>query len=157
MPIIRYEKGNLLEKFRNQEFNGLAHGCNCFHTMGAGIADQIAKQFPAALDIDRQTSYAEMNKRGSGSFVWIDDCGYIFNLYTQFYPGKVDTQSLHKAIENCFKDLNIFAMEHFGGKENDFVLGIPKIGCGIAGGDWTKVEKIINDATPFLKIVVCEL
>lgn len=27
----------------------------------------------------------------------------------------------------------------------EFKFGIPKIGCGLAGGSWNKVEKIVNN------------
>ncbi|WWS23940.1 hypothetical protein vBKpnAMK2_00291 [Klebsiella phage vB_Kpn_AM_K2] len=35
-------------------------------------------------------------------------------------------------------------------------LYIPKIGAGIAGGDWELIEKLINLATPDIDIMVVE-
>ena len=36
-------------------------------------------------------------------------------------------------------------------------VAIPKIGAGLAGGDWEAIEAIINLATPYLQIYVYEL
>jgi hypothetical protein len=34
---------------------------------------------------------------------------------------------------------------------------MPKIGCGIAGGDWNKVSKMIKDTFKNCKVVICKL
>ncbi len=41
------EIGNLIHLALAGEFDVVAHGCNCFCTMGAGIAPQMAKAFGA--------------------------------------------------------------------------------------------------------------
>lgn len=49
--ITGYIKGNIVELFMKHECD-IAHGCNCFTTMGAGVAGQLAKAYPPILDID---------------------------------------------------------------------------------------------------------
>jgi hypothetical protein len=34
---------------------------------------------------------------------------------------------------------------------------MPRIGCGLAGGDWSTVEKIINDSLPDIDVYVYDL
>ena len=64
-----------------------------------------------------------------------------------FRPGRFPTADLAKNIETLFTKLN----KDYAGK----IIGIPYIGCGIAGGDWKEVSEIINRVTPDVKIVVC--
>lgn len=45
----------LIAKERRYAIDAIAHGCNCFCKMGSGIARQIAKAFPVAAKVDRQT------------------------------------------------------------------------------------------------------
>jgi O-acetyl-ADP-ribose deacetylase (regulator of RNase III) len=53
----------------------------------------------------------------------------------------------------CFKSL-VSGLS--GEKEN--IVAIPKIGCGLAGGDWNIVEQLINDTVgDDLEIWVYEL
>lgn len=39
--IVNYIKGDIVALFL--EGNIIAHGCNCFHTMGSGVAGQLAR------------------------------------------------------------------------------------------------------------------
>jgi len=149
MPIIETRQGNLLRMFKQGHFDAIAHGCNCFHTMGAGIAGQIAKEFPAALTVDKQTKFSDYEKLGTFSMI-STEYGIIYNAYTQYRPGREDTNRLYKAIRWAFSNIDDMALGI------DPVIGIPKIGAGIAGGDWTIIEKIINDVTFGAQIVVVE-
>jgi len=45
MKNYREIKGDLIELTKLGEFDVIAHGCNCFCTMGAGIAPQMAENF----------------------------------------------------------------------------------------------------------------
>lgn len=152
MPIRTIKFGNLLDLFEKGEFYGIAHGCNCFHTMGAGIAGQISKRYPEALAVDRKTNYGSMLKLGHYSYVGTE-FGIIYNLYTQYNLGRCNTDELYRDIGNAFSLLNDDLsmngkIKNFGG-----IIGIPQIGAGIAGGDWEEITKIINQATPNLNLV----
>lgn len=149
MPI-KIENGNLLKKFKELKFDGIAHGCNCFFSMSAGIADQIRVEYIDAYKADLATGFGDVNKLGTYSVTKVGDNGAlsIFNLYTQYRPGREVETDLYEYIKAAFELLN----KDLGGK--NYVLGIPKIGSGIAGGVWTKIEKIIRKATPDLTVVV---
>lgn len=147
--IIDTVKGDLIALFK--QGNGhLIHGCNCFHTMGAGIAAKIAKEFPQALATDKKTPRGTASKLGEFN-VWhhtVNGCNWMgINLYTQFRPGP---NAEYSAIIRGFEQLN----SAFEGTVKPFY--IPKIGCGIGGLEWECVEEIINDFTPDINIVVVE-
>jgi|APSaa5957512493_1039668.scaffolds.fasta_scaffold585837_1 hypothetical protein len=38
---MKYLKGNLLDLFDQKVLDIMVHGCNCFHTMDAGIYKKI--------------------------------------------------------------------------------------------------------------------
>lgn len=64
-------KGNLIGLALSGEFDVIIHGCNCFHTMGAGIAKQIRQYFPEAYVADLHTGRGDLRKLGSYSHVLI--------------------------------------------------------------------------------------
>jgi O-acetyl-ADP-ribose deacetylase (regulator of RNase III) len=158
MPIVKTVKGDLLKLFKDGEFDAIVHGCNCFHTMGAGIAAQISKQFPVAFSQDvKHSKHGDRNKLGTFTTAWTA-FGLIVNAYTQFYPGIEDQDVLNKSIKEVFAGLDSqirFFIDKDVDKDNALV-GIPRIGAGLAGGDWETIEGIINGASPRLSITVVE-
>jgi O-acetyl-ADP-ribose deacetylase (regulator of RNase III) len=118
--------------------------------MAAGIAGQIARRFPEAYEADLKTSRGYNLKLGQYSEVDTAH-GKIFNLYTQFRPGMENPKVLASSIALAFQTLDI----RHGGRP-DFLLGIPLIGCGIAGGDWDHIKNVIDTFAPNLLICVVE-
>jgi O-acetyl-ADP-ribose deacetylase (regulator of RNase III) len=112
--------------------------------MGSGVALAIRNRFPKAYR-DYVNLYATQGLYlGFGQFVECKDklgSKWIFNAFTQEYYGRVpNTQYCdYKAIENCFETVKEFcSAKEFG------AFAMPKIGCGLGGGDWQVVLKIIE-------------
>lgn len=143
MPI-EVLKGDLLEKI--DEFNVIVHGCNCFCVMGAGIALQIKKKFPQAYMADLDTVAGDKSKLGTYTKAMHNQTT-IINAYTQ-YNTTNEVNVDYNAIREVFTKLN----KHYSGS----LVGIPKIGAGLAGGDWDKIYNIISEVTPDLYIKVIE-
>lgn len=137
-------EGNLLHLAKKGEFNVIVHGCNCFHEMGAGIAKQIRKQFPKAYEADLETEFGDRNKLGIYSYAKIKNL-IIINAYTQYrYGGRKPVN--YAAIKKVFKLIaRDFSYER---------IGIPKIGAGLAKGDWKKIKAIIEKETKGVDITV---
>jgi len=72
--------------------------------------------------------------RKLGNYTWAKyKYGYVINAYTQYLGGaNLDYEALTLVLR---KINHKFKGEH---------IGLPQIGCGIAGGDWKKVRKIIK-------------
>lgn len=134
MTKYKQVKGNLLDLFEQGEFDAIAHGCNCFNSMGAGIAAQIAIRFPQAKQADDLTTPGDLLKLGSLSLA-VTQYGVIYNLYTQYHGGSnLDFDALRlsmRKMANMIKDKN-------------WRIGFPLIGAGIAGGDWNKIQRVIK-------------
>lgn len=147
--IIKETNCNLITSFLNNELDLLVHGCNCFNTMGAGIAKEIKSKIPQAYKADLRTNKGDKSKLVNYSIA-ITDNGIIINAYTQYYYGKPkkDQECLldYEALKQVFININ-----------KDYpntTVGIPTIGCGLAGGNWNKVKDIINEVTPDINVVV---
>ena len=131
--------GDLIALAQAGRFSLIAHGCNCHCTMGAGIAKGIKAAFPAAWDADRATKSGDRAKLGQCTAVTValvtGDL-VVVNAYTQYdWRGggvKVD----YDAVASC--------MAWIKRRHTGRVIGLPKIGAGLAGGDWERITGIID-------------
>lgn len=137
-------KGDLLELFDKGEFDLIAHGCNCHKSMGAGIARQIRDAYPTAYVADWHDKRDPLQRLGDYTY---DPYCDIYNLYTQFNPGK---DLNYVALTMCFIKLN----KLYSFSKTPARLGLPQIGCGIAGGDWDKVREIIKETLTNFDVTV---
>jgi O-acetyl-ADP-ribose deacetylase (regulator of RNase III) len=135
--MIRYITGDLVKDA--DQFDVIAHCANCFHSMGSGIAPQIKDKFPEAYAADCATKKGDLDKLGTISHT-TSGKPIVVNLYGQYdYTGRrsgkmdLDYDAIRKAL--------IAMKEKFSGK----TMAMPKIGAGLAGGDWTKIEAIIDE------------
>lgn len=127
--------GDLLAMAKEGKFDIIAHGCNCFKTMGAGIASSIAKTFPVAYQADKVDKRTPLQRLGDYTYAThYDSNTRIVNLYTQYNGGpNLD----YSALELSLRKLSMVI-------DKNTKIGLPLIGCGIAGGDWEKVREIIQ-------------
>lgn len=121
-------------------FDAIVHGCNCFHTMGAGIAKSIRTHFPEAYQTDLQTEYGSYEKLGTISQTEIK--GFVkpfivVNAYTQHRYGRSKRHTDYEAVARSF--------ELIGKQFQGLNVGYPKLGCVNGGGDWNIVSKIIDE------------
>lgn len=142
----------------------LAHQCNCHCVMGAGLAKAIKTAYPEAYYADLLTIPGDRTKLGSFT------CGLvgsqrpdqiperiIYNLYGQFGFGS--------GLQTDYDELalSLFAMRnHLSGLQCLFPsfpvkIGMPRLGCGLAGGDWLKVKPLIEQAFPGTDVHVWSL
>ncbi len=130
---ITYFMGDLLKSPEKV----IVHGCNCFCVMGSGIAAQIRKQFPSAWLADQNTIPGDNYKLGRYTYAAEHD-KLIFNAYTQYgtnLPVNVNYDALRNALTRISQDLRTVGY--------DGPVALPRIGCGLAGGEWAVVEDIL--------------
>lgn len=130
--------GDLVEMALAGHFDAIVHGCNCQCLMGAGIAAKIAREFPAALAADESTRFLGQHKLGRYSVanvIFGDHDILVFNAYTQLYPGRDLRES---ALLSSLSRISSVV-------DQNLRIGIPRIGCGLAGGDWNHVREIVTE------------
>jgi O-acetyl-ADP-ribose deacetylase (regulator of RNase III) len=148
---MKYAKGDLIEMARKGQFDVVVHGCNCFCTMGAGIAKSIAAAFPEALSVDRQTTKGDRSKLGTCSVAQVERSGVklsVVNAYTQYDYRGSGPKVEYDAVRLCMR----WIRDRFESAR----IGIPKIGAGLAGGDWVTIEKIVREELGDREVTVVE-
>ena len=157
MPIISEIKGDIVELGKEGRYEAIVHGCNCFHTFGAGLAPQIKKAWPEAFKADLHTIKGDKAKLGNFSTYYDEGRDlYVFNLYTQYgfdrVAGQPDVDYL--AVANAFTRLNklVPSLTCNSPQTENNIVGIPMIGAGLAGGHWQAISTIIDLATPDLSL-----
>lgn len=137
---MKIVQGDLIKLALENEFDVIIHGCNCFCTMGAGIAKSVKTTFPEAYEADLKTGNGDRSKLGSISWATIERYEHpiiVVNAYTQFHWRGRGNKADYEAIRNCMKLVKI----EFSGKR----IGYPMIGAGLAGGDWNTISQIIKE------------
>lgn len=138
MGLYKEIQGNLitLAKPPHRMFDVIAHGCNCFCKQKSGLAPQMAKAFGTdKFPKEQESSEGDMEKLGNIEYQKFEDL-YVVNCYTQ-YGYDVSTKPLsYEALRLCLRKIN----HRFKGRH----IGLPQIGCHLAGGDWNIVRDIIQ-------------
>jgi O-acetyl-ADP-ribose deacetylase (regulator of RNase III) len=129
--MLKHAKGNLLDLAEAGEFDIVVQGCNCFNTMGGGIAREIRERYPHIAEVDAKTQRGDYNKLGNytkGVVNVSDDRGFIIiNAYTQY-----DMSTGEDVFEYTAFQLILQKIVRLHGFYN---IGLPYIGMGLAGGD----------------------
>ena len=99
--MVYYRNGDVIEAFLNSESPSvITHGCNCFNTMGAGIAKSIKKRFPCAYNVDKKTQKGDRSKLGTITYCKTKN-GYVVNAYTQFTYWDRNDMLSYEAVRLC--------------------------------------------------------
>lgn len=142
--MVTIKHGDLLEATEDI----IAHQVNCFGVAG-GLAADIFEKWP-----DAENDYLQMCQRtnpwGLKGFAQVTgqqkDGHIICNLFGQYQPGAdYNPEALESALfmlSDIAKTLNCSVALPFG------------LSCGIAGGVWSEVQKIIETT---MKGVTCTI
>lgn len=161
--MIEYRDGDI---FNQTDLDYIVHQCNLYHVFGSGIAKIIRQKFPWAYEADCHTRRSDRDKLGTYKLANAPSTRVpisgIFNMYSQ--DGISSTErttnyaAMGRALWDIEKELVQFKKSQFYPLES-LVLGIPhKIGCGLAGGDWSIVLPIIQSVfeNSAIKSVICK-
>ena len=150
MPAIIYKQGDLLAAVERV----ICHGCNALGKMGAGIAVPIKNKYQEAFKAYRSTYEQQGNRLDLGQSIWVDclDGRTVINAITQEIYGR-DPNVVYvsyEAVRQIMRDINIWAKM----QQSPPSIAFPKIGAGLANGDWEVIAKIIeHEAQNFQPIV----
>ena len=118
-----------------------AHGCNKQGGFGAGVAKHIRTVYPEAYHVYRDHYKEHGLKMGEVIYAHVaaSPQPIICHCITQeFYGNEAGRIYVdYDAVRACMKELNKCA-------EGQFVA-LPKIGAGLAGGDWEIIADIIEE------------
>jgi O-acetyl-ADP-ribose deacetylase (regulator of RNase III) len=146
MKII---EGDLIKLAEQGEFDIIVHGCNCFHKMRSGLAKQIADKYPQVAEADKKTNYGDRKKLWTTySSALVEANGNVFtvvNAYTQYKWSSgsdvFEYDDFQLYLKKIAHFLTGFPTSLFTPKVR---IGFPQIGAGLAGGDWSRISKMIE-------------
>lgn len=171
---MKYQEieGDLIIEAKKGNFDVIAHGCNCFCNMGAGIAVAMKNTFGCNLFKLELTEIDEFD----GDEHWKVSTGYkgdINKLGQIDYVTKYINLNTNKVLSgvslpkpNYIKDLiivNCYTQYSYGSPKGDLDyealilcmrkinakfagkhIGLPQIGAGLAKGNWQTIKETIQ-------------
>lgn len=146
--MVRTITGDIIKLAKTGDYSYLAHGCNCQRRMKSGLAKQIVENFPRVEEADNQTIKGDWKKLGTINLTEYPEVT-IINAYTQFFYGTNSRKLDYEALYKCLEKID----ELMSGEDS---LLIPKIGCGLAGGNWRIVKTMIQEVLKDKNVKIVE-
>lgn len=136
--MIKVVNGNIL----NAKENIIGHQVNCMGVMGAGLAKQLRNK--SEIIYSNYKYWCQIKPKeellGSVQFVRVAQNKYVANIFGQYGYGRDGQYTNYKALRSGLSELKDFA------QQNDLTVALPYgIGCGLAGGEWDIVYRIIDE------------
>ena len=145
--MVTHKKGNVVSALENGEVNIVFQICNTQHIQSAGVALALTNKWPQVLEVDKETPKDE-SKLGIWSTAKVGDDAYVVNGYCQTGIGCDPKDPLSRNVRydvwfDCLYKLNKTLTEK--GLAGKYKLGMPWVGCGLAGGSFSIVKSIIEE------------
>jgi O-acetyl-ADP-ribose deacetylase (regulator of RNase III) len=143
MSDIQYIEGDLLSSREPV----IAHGCNAQGVMGSGIAKAIRDEYPTVYKDYRDVYEEQGNKLHLGQVITTRTLERtILNIISQEYYGRNPNVVYvsYDAIEKAILRIN---------KMGYVRVAFPKIGAGLANGNWELISHIIQTTSDFTPVV----
>jgi hypothetical protein len=115
--------------------------------MGLGLAKQIKAKWPEVYQADLNFDTGNTSRLGRFSKAIVNEGRlWVYNMYSQDGFGTDRKYTDYDAMETALKAINVdlnTPRYYYGGVIR---IGVPQgLGCGLAGGDWHRVEKLLED------------
>ena len=139
---INYTKGDATAP--NQEGNKIiVHICNDIGGWGKGFVVAISKRWPEPEKQYREWSRSPNDfKLGEVRLVQVANDLWVANLIGQHKLGTDESGTppiRYEAVAKGLQKTGVFALEL------NASVHMPRIGCGLAGGTWDKIEPLIEE------------
>jgi hypothetical protein len=163
---MEYKKHNATIPIYPNFLTVIFHCNNDIRRWGKGFVVELGQRYPAAKD-----KYLTTNlKLGDCQLVKISDKLYVANLIGQHGIWKdkdgnppIRYESLEEALNNLVNMINLY-FDSFLSIKRQIVLQCPRLGAGLAGGEWSRIEQILHLAieknpnrTFEYRLFVCDL
>lgn len=139
MKTINYIKGDVTQPItEGNKF--IIHVCNDIGAFGAGVALAIGKKWPVVKTKYKEWSNKDDFKLGNIQHVKVEKDLVVINMIAQHNIITINNipPIRYDALQLCVKKVSDLALF------NKVSVNIPYLmGCGLAGGSWNIVEKIL--------------
>lgn len=157
--MIRYVVGDATRpELTLTRMNLIVHIVNDVGAFGRGFVLPLARAYPLAkssykywyehrLDPRTETSDPEF-ELGSVKFVRVADRVEVAHMIAQHGIRTSPPPINYGALERCLDTVAQYA------RERDAYIHMPRIGCGLSGGTWDRVEQIVEKTLSFVHLTV---
>ena len=151
--MIRYVVGDATAP-EGDGLRVIAHLCNDAGGWGAGFVLAVSRRWPEPERRYREASRLATGLRlGDVQIVRVEPGIVVANLIAQSgfpAPGRPCAVD-YGALRCCLVEVALWAHEH------DASVHLPRIGCGIAGGSWDRVEPLVARVASRVPVTVYDL
>lgn len=149
--MITYLKGDATQPI-GEGMRIIAHVVNDRGGFGKGFVLALSKRWSAPEQRYREWSRQNSFKLGAVQYIKVEDQLYVANMLAQEgYSSSNQPAIRYPALRQCLSSLERQANKH------NASVHMPRIGCGLAGGTWNEVEKLIQDQLGNLPVFVYDL
>lgn len=135
----------------NVSADAICHQVNCSNAMGSGVAKAIYTKYPEV-----KTEYHKLCSRRNAQELLgtvqvvkpLRSNIEVVNIFGQHFYGRHGCYTNYDALEKAFREIN----QIYTGKTIAFPYGF---GCGLAGGDWMTVEKLMLKCLQNCSVIIC--
>jgi hypothetical protein len=125
------------------ESGAIGHQVNCQGVMNAGLVKKIRERYPIVFEKYKElvTAHAVRDEKkallGVVQPVRVSESLIVYNLFGQFSYGRQEVHTDYDALTTIACKL----------RDRGVQIHLPKrMGCGLGGGDWTRVQDIFSIA-----------
>lgn len=141
--MIEYTQGDATQPVARPAI--IAHICNDAGGWGAGFVVAVSRRWDQPEKVYRLQSSLEL---GEVQFVSCGDGIEVANMIAQSDPRLDGPLVRYEALAECLAAVAELA------SLTGASIHMPRIGCGIGGGSWSKVEPIISHICRDIRVVV---
>jgi O-acetyl-ADP-ribose deacetylase (regulator of RNase III) len=141
MDAIQYLKGDATCP-QAKGVKMICHVCNDLGGWGKGFVVALSRRWPepeAAYRVWYRERRSNDFALGAVQFVQVEPYMWVANMIGQhgMKPGSQGPPIRYEALAQCLQQVGDKALELQAS------LHMPRIGCGLAGGDWSRVEPLL--------------
>lgn len=143
MKKVHYSRGDATTPNASKN-KIICHICNDIGAWGKGFVTALSKKWSSPEAAYRKW-YQQRNqndfKLGSIQLIRVEEDIWVANMIAQhkIRTNSVDSPIRYFAVESCLELLRESALQLSAS------IHMPRIGCGLAGGNWNLIEPIISD------------
>ena len=148
MNTINYVKGDATKPV-GDGIKFIAHVCNDIGAWGAGFVLALSRRWKEPEEAYRAMTAEEL-ELGNVRMVGVTDDIAVANMIAQEGTGRAPDGTppiRYYALALALKSLDNAAVLHSEYTGREVSIHMPKIGSGLAGGNWDTIEMIIRECT----------
>lgn len=155
--MIRYVRGDATQPICKPAI--ITHICNDFGGWGSGFVVAISRRWrqPESvyrLKYQQARSENSLLRLGDVQFVDVDDEIVVANLIGQHKYITVSSNEKPIRYEAVREGLFTVARQ---AEQTGYSIHMPRIGCGLAGGSWDRIEPMIEECCDGISVFVYDL